>query len=99
MALKNQENSDLFHLGSHQLLKGEYRTFSNGALLVTLFQDESLVKTVSTSFKEKQKNFQNQNGNNTGTGYSKRFAMALKGAPRNDLQLLANKLNLPHCKF
>jgi hypothetical protein len=51
MSIPDTELNGLLDLFASDLKKGEYRTFSNGKILLTVFQDEGTVKTASTCFK------------------------------------------------
>lgn len=49
-AVTNDQPTTLWHVLSHDLIYGEYRTFTNGVIVVTIFNDAALVRTISTHF-------------------------------------------------
>jgi len=50
-AMSDVQGGGLWQLFSHNLKYKEYRTFWNGKIAITFFQDETLMKTASTCFK------------------------------------------------
>ena len=50
-AMSDNQGGGLWQLFGHQLKLNEYCSFTNGKIIITLFQDKTLVKTASTMFK------------------------------------------------
>jgi hypothetical protein len=51
VAMSDTQGGGLWQLFGHQLKHQEYRNFTNGKIIVTLYQDNALIKTASTMFK------------------------------------------------
>lgn len=56
IALKEAQSSYLWRIFTKNLHVGEYCTFFNGKVIITVFEDASTVRTVSTCFKVGGKN-------------------------------------------
>ena len=98
-SLKKSEGEGLFHLFGNGLSAGEYRIFQNGDLFLSVWASNHLVKTVSTQYSLQSNDVEVNQAPEVNDQMSYRSAIALKGVPKNDLQILAKRLNVPFCKY
>ena len=97
MALKDDQ-SQLFPLFGKDLPNQYYRVFSSGHLILTVFADRTLVKTVSTEFEIEQNQVENVNALDEDKELSHAAAIALMKVPKVDLSKIAARMALPSCK-
>ena len=66
--ISQQRLSHIWNVLSHNLKCGQYREFTNGCLIVSVFAaaDEKIMKTASTYFRLKQNQQSQSNNNNNG---------------------------------
>jgi len=59
-AVTDDQPSDLWNVLSHNLMHREFRTFTNGSIIATIFNDAALVRTISTHFIIGEKEIRNR---------------------------------------
>lgn len=77
------------------MAKGEYRIFSNGKVLLSIWASERLVKTVTTNFVLEENIIEMEEIEPIQSTMSLAAALAMKSIPRDDLQKLSQRLDLP----
>ena len=106
-AMNDNQGGGLWQLFSRDLKDNQYRTFSNGIILFTVYKGEGLMKTAFTSFTIGEVNtamktpFQARETNLQPPvmQLSDEAIEFLKEFPKEDLIKLAKTLGKPHSKF
>jgi len=95
-------HKELLELFAHNLQPGQYRTFSNGKVMATVFKDTKIVFTVSSEFDSDHVTRVFLRGLDTSSNkprLSERAVDILKNLPHDDLKRLAKDLGQPESKL
>ena len=101
MPIKTNQGADLWSVISQDLKYGDYRTYTNGNIIVTVFVDEDIMKTTSTEFIVKQHIKYSKRPSTklleveVTPLMSKKDASLLENFTLEGLQALAGKLGMP----